>query len=33
MHKKALMQIIKAKGGLEHLSLGKFLAGLISVCV
>ncbi|KAL4865831.1 hypothetical protein BDV12DRAFT_199801 [Aspergillus spectabilis] len=33
IHKKALLQMIKAKGGLEHLALGPFLAGLIVICV
>ncbi|KAJ5770948.1 uncharacterized protein N7511_002999 [Penicillium nucicola] len=33
MHKIALMQMIKAQGGLDHLALGGFLSGLITVCV
>jgi hypothetical protein len=33
IHKMALMQMIKAQGGLEHLTLGPFLSGLITVCV
>ncbi|KAJ5297435.1 hypothetical protein N7508_007684 [Penicillium antarcticum] len=33
MHKMALMQMIKVQGGLEHLALGAFLSGLITVCV